>query len=133
MAGGPGSRVGRLGVLARGWHLGHVGAALGAVLAAAGRADASFSSLLACRRRPTAGGSAELVQNQLLKHTAVEARFSCNMVALVGSQPRSLTLKDFLQHFLDFRRACGLVGSAWHGCPLCACVQPTQHVCRPAP
>ncbi len=30
-------------------------------------------------------------------------RFSANMVALVGSQPRTLTLKDFLQHFLDFR------------------------------
>lgn len=43
--------------------------------------------------------------NQLLKHTAVASRFSANMVALVDAQPRTLTLKDFLQHFLDFRRA----------------------------
>ncbi|KAL4439020.1 hypothetical protein ABPG77_006957 [Micractinium sp. CCAP 211/92] len=49
------------------------------------------------------GGNAELLLNQLLKHTAVQTRFSANMVALVGSQPRTLTLKDFLQHFLDFR------------------------------
>ena len=52
---------------------------------------------------PSTGGSAELVQNQLLKHTGLATRFSANMVALVGSQPRTLTLKDFLQHFLDFR------------------------------
>jgi hypothetical protein len=44
------------------------------------------------------------VLNQLLKHTALQGRFSANMVALVGSQPRTLTLKDFLQHWLDFRR-----------------------------
>jgi DNA gyrase subunit A len=43
------------------------------------------------------------VLNQLLKHTAVQSRFSANMVALVGSQPRTLSLKDFLQHFLEFR------------------------------
>ncbi|PSC74003.1 DNA gyrase subunit A [Micractinium conductrix] len=49
------------------------------------------------------GGSPELVMNQMLKHTSVQGRFSCNMVALVGSQPRTLTLKDFLQHFLEFR------------------------------
>ena len=41
--------------------------------------------------------------NQLLKHTAVQSRFSCNMVGLVGATPKTLTLKDFLQHFLDFR------------------------------
>ncbi|PRW61571.1 DNA gyrase subunit A [Chlorella sorokiniana] len=49
------------------------------------------------------GGNAELVLNQLVKHTAVSTRFSANMVALVGAQPRTLNLKDFLQHFLDFR------------------------------
>ncbi len=41
--------------------------------------------------------------NQLLKHTSVQTRFSCNMVALVGATPRTLNLKDFLSHFLDFR------------------------------
>lgn len=59
--------------------------------------------------------------NQLLKHTSVQGRFSCNMVALVGSQPRTLTLKDFLVHFLEFRwgrgfwgRVC-VAGWAWLG------------------
>ena len=50
-----------------------------------------------------AGGSAELVLNQMLKHTAVQSRFSCNMVALVSALPQTLTLKDYLKHFLDFR------------------------------
>lgn len=43
--------------------------------------------------------------NQLVKHTSVSTRFSANMVALVGAQPRTLNLKEFLQHFLDFRWA----------------------------
>lgn len=50
--------------------------------------------------------------NQLVKHTAVSTRFSANMVALVGAQPRTLNLKDFLQHFLDFRYS-------WKKCVLC--------------
>ena len=56
-----------------------------------------------CRCSCAAGGNPELVLNQLLKHTAVQSRFSANMVALVGAQPQTLTLKHFLQHFLDFR------------------------------
>uniref|UniRef100_A0A1D2AGK7 DNA topoisomerase (ATP-hydrolyzing) n=1 Tax=Auxenochlorella protothecoides TaxID=3075 RepID=A0A1D2AGK7_AUXPR len=44
-----------------------------------------------------------LVVNQLYKHTAVQGRFSCNMVALVGSMPRTLGLRAFLQEWLDFR------------------------------
>lgn len=51
------------------------------------------------------GSNAQLVQNALFKHTALQTRFSCNMVALVDGTPRTLTLKDFLQHFLDFRAA----------------------------
>lgn len=58
----------------------------------------------------TAGGNPELVLNQLVKHTAVSTRFSANMVALVGAQPRTLNLKDFLQHFLDFRYGCWTAG-----------------------
>ncbi len=49
------------------------------------------------------GGSPELLLNQLLKHTAVQTRFPCNMVALVDGLPQILTLKDFLVHFLNFR------------------------------
>lgn len=59
---------------------------------------------------PPAGGSADLVLNQLVKHTAVQGRFSCNMVALVGATPKTLTLKDFLRHWLDFRCGCVWVG-----------------------
>ena len=57
--------------------------------------------------------------NQLVKHTVVSSRFSANMVALVGAQPRTLNLKEFLQHFLDFRweRLGGAAGA------MCCCVQ----------
>ena len=64
------------------------------------------SNHCACLPAPLqTGGNADLVLNQLLKHTAVQSRFSANMVALVGPQPLTLTLKDFLRHFLEFR--CG--------------------------
>lgn len=49
------------------------------------------------------GPTPELIMNQLQKHTAIQARFSCNMIALVDGLPKTLTLKDFLQEFLDFR------------------------------
>lgn len=51
----------------------------------------------------SAGASADVVLNQLVKHTTVQTRFSCNMVALVGGLPRTLNLKDFLTEFLTFR------------------------------
>lgn len=41
--------------------------------------------------------------NQLQKHTTIQARFSCNMIALVDGLPKTLTLKDFLKEFLKFR------------------------------
>ena len=49
------------------------------------------------------GPSPELVMNQLQKHTAIQTRFSCNMIALVDGIPRTLLLKDFLKEFLKFR------------------------------
>ena len=64
---------------------------------------------------------AQVVLNSLYKQTALQGRFPCNMVALVGGTPQTLTLKQFLQHFLDFRcevvgrRArCALINSACH-------------------
>lgn len=76
----------------------------------------------------SAGSSPELVLNQMLKHTAVQARFSCNMVALVGATPKTLNLKEFLAHFLEFRWGQGGEGMAacWcergvFGCVLCVC------------
>lgn len=49
------------------------------------------------------GSAAEVILNNLYKHTSLQTRFACNMVALVDGTPRSLSLRDFLQHFLDFR------------------------------
>lgn len=53
----------------------------------------------------TAGSSPELTLNQLIKYTSVQSRFSCNMIGLVDGLPKTLTLKDFLSIFLDFRWA----------------------------
>lgn len=49
--------------------------------------------------------SPQVILNNLYKHTALQSRFACNMVALVDGTPQSLSLKDFLRHFLDFRCA----------------------------
>ena len=49
------------------------------------------------------GTNAEVVLNNLYKHTQLQKRFSCNLVALVAGTPRTLSLKDFLSHFLEFR------------------------------
>ena len=73
---------------------------------------------------------AQVVLNSLYKQTALQGRFPCNMVALVGGTPQTLTLKQFLQHFLDFRcevvgrRArCVLIGAChsmcWGNVPYC--------------
>eukprot|EP00208_Stichococcus_sp_RCC1054_P004249 CAMPEP_0206139348 /NCGR_PEP_ID=MMETSP1473-20131121/5552_1 /ASSEMBLY_ACC=CAM_ASM_001109 /TAXON_ID=1461547 /ORGANISM="Stichococcus sp, Strain RCC1054" /LENGTH=919 /DNA_ID=CAMNT_0053533103 /DNA_START=196 /DNA_END=2955 /DNA_ORIENTATION=- len=52
---------------------------------------------------PKRGSSPEVILNNLYKHTSLQGRFSCNMVALVDGRPQSLDLKAFLSHFLDFR------------------------------
>ena len=44
------------------------------------------------------------VLNFLLKHTPLRTTFGVNMLALVDGQPRILTLKDALGHFLTHRR-----------------------------
>jgi DNA gyrase subunit A len=44
-----------------------------------------------------------VVLNNLYKSTPLQSNFSCNMLALVDSEPRILTLRDALQVFLDFR------------------------------
>lgn len=41
--------------------------------------------------------------NQLQKHTSIQSRFSCNMIALVDGLPKTLNLKDFLNEFISFR------------------------------
>ncbi|MEO8463681.1 MAG: DNA gyrase subunit A [Chloroflexota bacterium] len=44
------------------------------------------------------------VLNNLFKHTAMQAAFNMNMLALVGGQPQTLPLKSVLQHHVDHRR-----------------------------
>ncbi len=46
----------------------------------------------------------EVVLNQLYANTAMQSSFSFNVVALVEGQPRILSLKELLEHFLSHRR-----------------------------
>jgi DNA gyrase subunit A len=41
--------------------------------------------------------------NNLYKHTALQSTFHVNMIALVHGQPRIVSLKEALQHYIDFR------------------------------
>ena len=45
-----------------------------------------------------------LVLNNLYKHTAMQSAFNLNMLALVQQHPRTLSLKEILQHHVDHRR-----------------------------
>jgi DNA gyrase subunit A len=44
-----------------------------------------------------------VVQNQLYKFTQLQQTFGINTVALVGGRPRTLTLKELIQHYVDHR------------------------------
>jgi DNA gyrase subunit A len=44
-----------------------------------------------------------VVLNNLYKQTPIQANFGANMLALVDNDPQLLTLKQFLQVFIDFR------------------------------
>ena len=48
--------------------------------------------------------NAERVLNNLYKHTAMQSAFNLNMLALVDSSPKTLSLKDVLQYFIDYRK-----------------------------
>ncbi len=45
----------------------------------------------------------DVVLNQLFRFTPMQTSFACNMLALNGGRPETLTLRDFLSHFLTFR------------------------------
>jgi DNA gyrase subunit A len=45
-----------------------------------------------------------LVLNNLYRHTAMQSAFNFNMLALVDQHPRTLSLKEILQHHIDHRR-----------------------------
>ncbi len=48
--------------------------------------------------------AASVVLNNLYQHTTMQSAFHVNMVALVDGQPRVLSLRSALQHFIEFRR-----------------------------
>jgi DNA gyrase subunit A len=43
------------------------------------------------------------VLNQLFKFTAMQTTFGANVLALVDNQPRTLTVKQILQHYISYR------------------------------
>ncbi|MBL3553626.1 DNA gyrase subunit A [Rhodovulum sulfidophilum] len=45
----------------------------------------------------------DVVLNQLFRFTPMQTSFGCNMLALNGGRPETLTLRDFLSHFVAFR------------------------------
>ncbi|MEP4981473.1 DNA gyrase subunit A [Ascidiaceihabitans sp.] len=47
--------------------------------------------------------TAEVVMNQLFRFTPMQTYFGCNMLALNGGKPETLTLRRFLTSFIDFR------------------------------
>lgn len=50
------------------------------------------------------GTVAGVVLNQLYKHTAMQSSFGVIMLSIVGGQPRTLNIKEFLQLFLEHRK-----------------------------
>ena len=47
--------------------------------------------------------TADVVLNQLYRFSPMQISFACNMLALNGGRPETLTLRDFLSHFIAFR------------------------------
>jgi DNA gyrase subunit A len=50
------------------------------------------------------GELAQIVLNQLYKHTQMQASFGIIMLALVGRRPQVVNLREMLQAFINFRR-----------------------------
>jgi DNA gyrase subunit A len=46
----------------------------------------------------------QVVLNKIFKHTALQTTFGYNAVALVGGVPRTLSLLELVQHYLDYQR-----------------------------
>ena len=49
------------------------------------------------------GENPQIILNRLFKHTPLESSFGIILLALVEGRPRVLTLKELLQHFIQFR------------------------------
>jgi len=46
---------------------------------------------------------AETIKRQLYKFTSIESSFGFNSLAIVENKPKTLSLKEFISHFLSFR------------------------------
>jgi hypothetical protein len=68
----------------------------------------------------------QVVLNNLYKYTALQMRFPVNAVALVDGTPKTLSLKQFLQRFLEFR--CEVVRRRARQVPSRTFVWCSQHV-----
>ncbi len=49
------------------------------------------------------GANSNVVLNMLFKYTALQSSFAINNVALVKGRPRTLSLKEMIQNFVEFR------------------------------
>ncbi len=47
---------------------------------------------------------ADIVLNQIFKHTQLEITYAVQMLSIVDGQPRTLGMKPMLENFIDFRR-----------------------------
>ena len=50
------------------------------------------------------GANPQVVLNQLYKHTALQATFTVNLLAIVQGEPRVLSLLELMRHYLDHRK-----------------------------
>ena len=46
----------------------------------------------------------ETIKRQLFKYTSIENSFGFNTLAIANNKPKTCSLKDFLEHFLNFRQ-----------------------------
>src|SRR5207249_474136 len=49
-------------------------------------------------------GNAQIVLNQLFKHTALETSFGVIMLALVGGRPKVLSMREMLHWYVEHRK-----------------------------
>jgi len=61
---------------------------------------AGMRLVVECRR----GADPEVVRNQLFQYTALQSTFSIMNIALVHRQPRTLGLKELIEHFIEHRK-----------------------------
>jgi DNA gyrase subunit A len=50
------------------------------------------------------GEVSEVILNNLYKHTQLQTSFGVIMLAIVGGRPKILTLVEFIDNFIEFRR-----------------------------